>query len=180
MTLQYHNQPKDFHQHVTALYSLEYIGMGTAYTESLTSYIQRLSNSHCVKPGDLIKEMLIPPLGKEYLLNRQATTFFENAHSLNSIIGLSQQISDVIADLTGRPDIHRMTMATWSNILHDTGLIKKNQSWCPKCYQEWRNQDKQIYQPLLWFLKPVQICDIHNLLLEEECPHCHKIIPVLS
>ena len=37
------------------LYSLEPVGMGTPHVESLTSYIARLAEAHCVTPRILIE-----------------------------------------------------------------------------------------------------------------------------
>src|SRR5260370_42551980 len=42
------------------LYAPVPIGMGTAFGESLTSYLARLAEAHCVYPGVLIQEMIVP------------------------------------------------------------------------------------------------------------------------
>jgi hypothetical protein len=42
------------------LYAPTPVGMGTAMGESLTSYLARLAVAHCVYPGILLREMLLP------------------------------------------------------------------------------------------------------------------------
>src|SRR5579872_336632 len=44
------------------LYAPPPIGMGTAMGESLTSYLARLAAAHCVYPGILLREMILPML----------------------------------------------------------------------------------------------------------------------
>src|SRR5260370_32291692 len=44
------------------LYAPAPIGMGTAMGESLTSYLARLAAAHCVYPGILLREMILPLL----------------------------------------------------------------------------------------------------------------------
>lgn len=44
----------------TRLYSLEPIGMGSPFVESLTSYITRLAEAHTVSPGILLAKELWP------------------------------------------------------------------------------------------------------------------------
>jgi hypothetical protein len=42
------------------LYRLEPIGIGTPYVESLTGYIARLAEMHCVFPGVLMNKVVEP------------------------------------------------------------------------------------------------------------------------
>lgn len=46
------------------LYAPAPVGMGTALGESLTSYLARLAAAHCVYPGILLREMILPMLEK--------------------------------------------------------------------------------------------------------------------
>jgi len=44
----------------TQLYHLEPIGVGTAWTESLTGYIARLADAHCVRVSTLVAREIGP------------------------------------------------------------------------------------------------------------------------
>ncbi len=56
------------------LYGLVPCGVNTTWTESLTSYINRLGWAHRVSPGELVAEELIPHLGSDHPLY-QLTAF---------------------------------------------------------------------------------------------------------
>jgi hypothetical protein len=42
------------------------------------------------------------------------------------------------------------------------------------CYQKWRDKEKTIYEPLVWYIDAVKICSIHHQRLLCECPQCHR------
>src|SRR5207245_11289580 len=44
----------------STLYAPAPIGVGTAFGESLTSYLARLADAHCVYPGVLLQQMIVP------------------------------------------------------------------------------------------------------------------------
>lgn len=48
------------------LYHLEPIAIGTAHVEGLISYVCRLAEAHCVSPGILTKQEILPSLRKIY------------------------------------------------------------------------------------------------------------------
>jgi hypothetical protein len=48
------------------------------------------------------------------------------------------------------------------------------------CFEDWKCYEKPIYEPLLWSLKAVNVCGIHSIVLQEQCPLCSMKIPVLS
>ncbi|WP_081402998.1 TniQ family protein [Scytonema hofmannii] len=51
-------------------------------------------------------------------------------------------------------------------------LLRHKRAWCPFCYQEWRDNSKSIYEPLIWCINVVEICPIHNHTFVSVCPHC--------
>lgn len=53
------------------------------------------------------------------------------------------------------------------------GMIDKYRKYCPVCLQEQR-----AYK-LVWQVKEVELCDIHNVKLENECWLCHRKIALL-
>jgi TniQ len=57
-------------------------------------------------------------------------------------------------------------------------MFKTGREWCPDCFQECQNSDRDIYEPLLWSLSLVAICPHHDRWLERFCPHCSKTQPI--
>ena len=49
------------------LYSIPPIGVGTIEIESLSSYISRLAEAHCITVGDIMTHLIAPELEKKYI-----------------------------------------------------------------------------------------------------------------
>ncbi len=68
---------------VSRLYSLEPIGVGTPLTESISSYLTRLAQEHCVTPKKLIMGEIAPLImGKKYpseIISKNVSTIFGNS-----------------------------------------------------------------------------------------------------
>lgn len=86
------------------LYPLEPIGVGTPHVESLTGYIARLAETHCVTPKDLIMREIIPPQSQtEPILNyyyRMNKFWIGNALTLNGISPIARQWVERLQSLT--------------------------------------------------------------------------------
>jgi len=164
------------------LYNIEPIGLNTAYTESLTSYITRISKAHSVYVGTLIKLELAPILDKYYILNSSfngGNSFYSYTHILNGNGKNADDFANALSEMVCRKDILFTTMLSYRNVIPYQGLSKNTASWCPFCLEEWRIANKPIYMPLAWTLKVSNICNIHNTRLVSRCPICNSKIPFL-
>ena len=159
------------------LYSLEPIGIGTPYVESLTSYIIRLAETHCVSVKTLVSKEIWPLLRKQD--NSENRTWGQDAYSMNNAGYFAKEWVYILERLTKRNDIQFLTMLPWSNIISHRGMLHSTRVWCPVCYTEW--QHKQIYDPLIWSLKVSKICHRHQTLLQAQCPYddCKRAQPPL-
>ncbi len=168
---------------VSRLYNLEPIGIGTPYTECLTSYVTRLAEAHNVTLGTLIGKEITPILNKHYL-NKVATRggggIYKSASSINGVKSAAMEMLKSLEQLTLRDDLRFLTLTKWSEILPTRGLLRPKKAWCPQCIDEWNLHKKPIYEPLIWFIKEVEICNIHETRLQTYCPNCTKEIPTLS
>lgn len=167
----------------SVLYNIKPIGIGTPLTESLSSYITRLAKAHAVYVKDILQPKLAPEFIRGYFLNDHGTrtpSWSRNSRAINGIHSWARDCVKGFERLTGRSDIHLLTMLPWASVIPTRGLQKKMKSWCPKCYEEWINSDHPIYDPLLWSIQFVDICAEHHVVLENACPHCEKEIPYLS
>ncbi len=151
------------------LYHLEPIGLGTEYVESLTSYIYRLANEHCIHINILLAKELMPLLSDGGLYQHREKNRFnvgtslwkDISHSLNSANDTSNAWLSALEKLTLRCDLKYLTMCPWINIISSRGLIRSYQAWCPLCYQQWLTNRHAIYNPLLWGLEVINACDKH-------------------
>ncbi len=170
------------------LYSLEPIGIGNPLVESMTSYIIRLSEAHSVYPRTLITHEIVPLLKQPslyqngHIVYANLTAYLEKSSVLN---GNSTQTSDMIQaleQLTARHDLRFLTMLTWQYVFSRKKLPRRTRAWCPICYQEWRDKNQILYEPLLWSLEVINVCHQHRLRLQTHCPNsrCNILQPPLS
>jgi AraC-like DNA-binding protein len=71
-------------------------------------------------------------------------------------------------------------MLRWRHVLSEKSLSRTAHAWCPHCYEEQRESGQTPYDYLLWTLVTVKVCPIHHTLLENECSHCHRQLPVMA
>ena len=165
------------------LYPLRPIGIGTPYVESLTSYINRLSEAHCVFPRALITKIIVPELQRTFarkLTSRGLNSLFLRSHAINGYGEMAQDFVNVVESLTCSQNLRFITLLTWSEVLVWQGLLRKHKAWCPQCYREAFASGHQLYEQLIWSLKAVKVCPKHHLLLSETCPHCKQSMPLIN
>lgn len=159
------------------LYGLEPCGMETVWSESLTSYLNRLGWRHGVSPRALAAQFLGPFLANvewwRYSSPKLMSVFCTaNAMSLNGSGNLATTWATLLGRLTERSDLHLLTAPWWIGDLPNARNLRLSPAWCPACYAAWKEQELPIYQPLLWMLQVVTICPNHKRRLVERCPYC--------
>jgi hypothetical protein len=159
----------------TRLYRLEPQALGTVWQESLTSYLNRLGWRHHISPRVLVLQELVPRLSGERP-HRQWATFCREGGvmNINGTGALATEWALLLEQLTGRSDLHFLTLLWWIGNFSARGHLRKTPAWCAACYAEWCQRDLPIYQPLLWMLRVVTVCPQHQRRLEDHCPHCQK------
>jgi TniQ protein len=149
------------------LHSVEPIGIGTPFVESLTGYMIRLSASHAVRVSDLI----------EHELRAGVPYFHTPAGILGSINGVGESPENWASALerfTLRDDLRLLTMLPFASLLTPAHLMRRERAWCPRCYESRAAQGKEVYEQLIWCLQCVEICPLHNTRLETSCHACHR------
>jgi hypothetical protein len=168
------------------LYHLEPAGVGTAEVESLTGYVARLAEAHCVQTRMLVVHEIVPLLGRAHLskpVNSSLSAFWsKDARSLNGTRRLARDWVQALETLTLHSDLRFLTLLTWADVLTPKGLLRATRAWCPACYEAWRAAGQVVYDPLLWSLQVVTICPRHRRRLSLRCPHpeCRQPQPVLA
>ncbi|BAU65486.1 hypothetical protein STA3757_28730 [Stanieria sp. NIES-3757] len=180
------SNPIDFPE-TSCLYSLESIAVGTPYTESLSSYLNRLAQEHCVTPQKLIMGEIAPTiLGDKYapeIFSKNVSSLFGNSDAKPAINGMremTRSLVDALEKLTLRQDLRFLSCVTWKGIISDRGLFRQYKAWCPLCFETWRQARKLIYEPLLWSFREVDFCPEHQCELCDRCPHCDSFQKAIS
>ncbi|WP_318615880.1 TniQ family protein [Sporosarcina sp. YIM B06819] len=156
-------------------YPLEPMCKESIDVESLTSYIQRISEAHSVSVSSLVRHLIFPTSYTEETLGYSDNDLYRVYYKSYSINGFNQQalfFLEVLRELTDRIDLKDLTWMKLSSLL-SLGDIKVVRHWCPACIYDQKNEEI-AYEKLVWSLKSVTICLKHNCFLESTCPACKK------
>lgn len=169
------------------LFSIEPIGVGTPYTESLTSYLNRLACEHCLTPKQLIMREVAPQImGQDFeasLLKKKVSSLFANSDAkpaLNGMKVMTQNLTQALEVLTQPKDIKFFRFLSWKEVINGRELFRQYRAWCPQCYEQWHSENKRVYDPLIWSLRDVNYCIHHRYHLVDKCPHCSSNLPVIA
>ncbi len=161
------------------LYSLEPIEVGTPDTESISSYLTRLAQEHCLPLKKLVMGEIAPGiLGDRYqpeMLSKNVSTLFGNSDAkpaINGMRDMTRSLVNALEQLTLRQDLRYLSCLTYQGVIKDRSLFHQHKAWCPQCFEQWRQEKQTIYEPLLWSFKDVNYCLQHNCQLSDRCPHC--------
>jgi TniQ protein len=149
------------------LHSIEPIGIGTPFVESLTGYMIRLAASHAVRVSDLI----------EHELRMSIPYFHAPAGIPNAINGVNEGARNWVSALetfTLRDNLQLLTLLPFASLLATPFLIRQERAWCPRCYESQTAQGLDVYEQLVWCLQSVVVCPLHKTPLETSCPACHR------
>jgi transcriptional regulator with XRE-family HTH domain len=153
------------------LYHLEPCGIDTPLVESLTGYISRLAEAHCVFPGILMERLIAPVVEKKYS-SANLHTIYGFTGAVNGKGTMAKDIVSALEGMTGSHKLECLTLLNLSELLPSWNLLRRNRAWCPKCYEHSLSANSIVYDCLLWTLKPVKVCPFHCSPLVEKCPHC--------
>jgi hypothetical protein len=155
------------------LYSLPPIGAGTRETESLTSYMARLAGAHALELWTLMRWEVYPRVEPRRSVRRWA---------LNGSGCMARKAVAALEYLTARSDLRYLTFTPWAGCLNVTPSLRREKAWCPQCYQEQQRSGKVVYEHLLWTVRFVARCPVHNLALISACPFedCRALSSPLS
>jgi hypothetical protein len=181
------------------LYYLEPIAIDTPYVEGLVSYICRLAEAHCVSPGVLIKQEILPSFREIYSVGPQEIYETRKCGNVVSVSShpkpayhknpnnqgfFAWQYVEGLKPLTLRENLQSLIIPAWidKNLQMDLWieLARQVRAWCPECFQVWRDSEQPIYEPLLWSIAAVTICPYHHQPLQSLCPHCQQTQPPLA
>jgi transcriptional regulator with XRE-family HTH domain len=160
------------------LYSLEPMNVGTAEVESLTGYVARIAEAHCVTVSDLVGAELSDPASSTPLFNPhrgkdRSNFFYPQYYSVNGIADVPRKWVAVLETATLRQGLSDLTLLAFADLLSESHLFRNVSAWCPSCFDS-RRRHGVGYESLLWTIGIVKICPLHREPLEEICPHCRR------
>jgi len=159
------------------LYSLEPMNVGRAEVESLTGYVARVAEAHCVTVSDLVGAELSHPECPTPLFTpsgeKRSNFFYTQLYSLNGITDVPRKWVSVLETATLRPGLSDLTLLAFADLFSESHLFRNVSAWCPSCFES-RRRCGVRYESLLWAIGIVKVCPLHSEPLEEVCPHCRR------
>ncbi len=160
------------------LYSLEPMKVGAAEVESLTGYVARIAEAHCVTVSDLVgAELSDPasptPLFTPYPGKQRSNFFYTQLYSVNGIADAPRKWVSVLEAATLRHGLSDLTLLAFADLFSESHLFRDVSAWCPICVESRRSHGVR-YESLLWGIAIVKCCPLHKVPLEEICPHCRR------
>lgn len=155
------------------IYNISPIGLGTYKIESLHSYLLRLAKYHQVSVWKLLEteasDLFTKGFLREYVKKRQTN----HVHYINGCSEITEDYLNVLEILTKRDDLINLTLLNGRGLFSTKrNVLREYRAWCPVCFEEWKKNDNELYEPLIWSIKFVDFCPDHLARLQDECPSC--------
>ena len=152
----------------------------------MTSYLARLAEAHCVYPGVLLQQMIVPLMRE---LETQKSGALDHplwrrdgsgSHLINVTSPRARSALDILETLTRRTDLRGLALTALTELLPARGLTRNTLAWCSLCYEEWQASGQMLYDPLLWMFREISTCTRHGVRLHAHCPACARSLPHLT
>lgn len=157
-----------------SLFPVNTLAVGTSEVESASSLLCRMAKIHCVTVSEMLRT-LFDEYHHEKPLD-QGGVDFRNAGSLGSLIRpnrTTQALVDSVNHFLPSSGIENGTFLGLGYCLdRATDLYAPSFRWCPACMWVSRKYGQEGYFKLIWQLKCVKYCDIHDIQLINSCGRC--------
>ncbi|PEX11644.1 hypothetical protein CN451_08210 [Priestia megaterium] len=149
-------------------YTLQPLGIGTLYVESLTSYVRRLSLHHNVRIQHLLNDIM-----KSYQNDKSVVKcHYKYGINLNGNSYTVKCLVEALSQKVCNSQMRFLTLLHLKNKPIHAGM-KRTEVWCTECYREMQLNHEELYEPLIWYLIYIEVCPKHNTPLVE-CCYCSK------
>lgn len=144
--------------------------------ESLSSFTHRLAEAHGLPTWILVRRELAPLFERKSILGSRGgcELLGKMGGAINGNNVSALEAVRIMQMLTGHANLSNLTLAKLRSLVARRKLIRNCQAWCPRCLDDWRDNDRPIYQPLLWMLSDLTPCPQHGCRLQDRCPQCGK------
>ena len=87
-------------------------------------------------------------------------------------------VAAAVGRLTGQADLDRLSYFAFLDLfgVGERGVLVLRRRWCPEC---WRVDGEEPYERKVWWLALVDVCHVHECLLESRCSTCGRLQPTL-
>ncbi len=158
------------------LYDVNIIGQYSPNVESFFSVLHRLSIIHGVSITELLTFSI-------HHVNKRKTGYLHSSyshrfHDLALLVrpnDTTRKLVDIVSLVTQNKTLRSTTFLALDEILDNSRKAFINKiKWCPICFYEFEQLGLDGYYKLIWSLKDVESCFIHNVRLVNKCHFCNS------
>lgn len=151
------------------LYSLPPYGCSGDDREHLGSYIARLSNAHDMARWTLTNRIIGPAAEELFGVSsdRMARDIGRADYSVKVTSATEQayQWAHTLNRLTLRTNLQLCTLLPLKELVSPFLLLSDRRRFCPNCYRDDVQKERDCYDRLLWSIDAVAACPLHRLKL---------------
>jgi DNA-binding transcriptional MerR regulator len=144
--------------------------------ECLTSYLQRIAKSNYATPHDIWRflsheEAHYPQSSMSSQIDISPKNFLDIEKLLTMLITKIGNIEDLTFTTAYRKVGVPVTSISHSRIL--SAILEQSRKFCPECLEE------NLSYKLIWQVKEVEYCPVHNTKLQSKCNNCSTSISIM-
>lgn len=143
--------------------------------QKLSNFVVRMANESMVPVDRVIRDLLVWPQRTGPGGSREPRPFATGQcpELVNATGDMARYWSDRVNHLAGRTDMAGLTLLPFAPVLNDpAGLMTRQRRWCSACLQDDLERGSPIYERLLWSLRLVTHCPVHEVELRSQCVTC--------
>lgn len=156
------------------LFQLVPRGIGTWERQRLSSYIQELAATSFVRPRSLRDRYGAYPYGRMRITGKPgAVSAF---YSVNGSGAVATNWVGALAPLVGRDDLACLTLLPFARFIraNEGAFVHRRRRWCARCLNCDVEAGRMPYERLLWAVKEVVVCPLHEIPLVDCCIRCGR------
>ncbi|MEX3982255.1 TniQ family protein [Paraburkholderia sp. EG287A] len=154
----------------------EPVELSSARRQKLTDYVIQMASEALLPVEAIVGKMLQWPSSGAIEVDKSARHPFASGQCLslvNACGTTAQYWVRRVNHLSGRTDLDALTLLPFRDVLRDPhGLVQRGRRWCPQCLQADLVSGSIVYERLLWAIRMVTWCPIHNTPLTGRCAIC--------
>jgi len=143
--------------------------------QKLSNFVVRMAGESLVPVDVVIRDVLAWPQRSSSQVARQLCPFAtgQRLELVNSTGDTARYWSDKANQLTGRADLGKLTLLDFASVLKDpSGLMTPQRRWCCACLHDDIEAGAPAYERLIWSVRLVTQCPIHEVRLQAKCVAC--------
>jgi transcriptional regulator with XRE-family HTH domain len=162
--------------HPRSAFRAEPVDLSTARRQKLTDYVIHMASQALLPVEEVVRKMVQWPSHGTIAADASARHPFASGQSLalvNASGTTAQYWVARVGELSGRSGLDALTLLPLRDVLRDpNGLVQRGRRWCPECLQADLIDGSVVYERLLWVIRLVNWCPIHNIRLTGRCTVC--------